>query len=211
MKKIRKVLILSGFFSSLTCFNAFANSYWWVNALGDWGYSVNEENIRDGWYWIDGNHDGTAECYFFQQYSIAMDTTTPDGYQVNILGEWTANSVVQTKPSSEIGSNYISYFAYDFGQATPIVHLNSIPLADNGTPSNKSIGKTFDTAGWNNDRRYYLDNGTYYMNQWAWINGRCYYFDENGVSLTDTVTPDGYQVNGDGQWIENGEVQKKNI
>ena len=37
------------------------------------------------------------------------------------------------------------------------------------------------------------------------------YFDENGVSLTDTVTPDGYQVNGDGQWIENGEVQKKNI
>ena len=63
----------------------------------DWGYSVNEENIRDGWYWIDGNHDGTAECYFFQQYSIAMDTTTPDGYQVNEDGQWIENGEVQKK------------------------------------------------------------------------------------------------------------------
>lgn len=39
---------------------------------------------------------------------------------------------------------------------------------------------------------------------WQWIDGYCYYFNSNGVMLSDTTTPDGYQVNADGQWIEQG-------
>ena len=48
---------------------------------------------------------------------------------------------------------------------------------------------------------------------WHWIDGNydgvgeCYYFGENHYILTDTVTPDGYTVNTDGAWIENGVVQ----
>lgn len=48
---------------------------------------------------------------------------------------------------------------------------------------------------------------------WHWIDGNgdgvgeCYYFGENHYILTDTVTPDGYTVNADGAWIENGVVQ----
>lgn len=48
---------------------------------------------------------------------------------------------------------------------------------------------------------------------WHWIDGNgdgvgeCYYFGENHYILTDTVTSDGYTVNADGAWIENGVVQ----
>ena len=39
---------------------------------------------------------------------------------------------------------------------------------------------------------------------WQWIDGYCYFFDDNGVMFSSTTTPDGYQVNADGQWTEQG-------
>ncbi len=60
---------------------------------------------------------------------------------------------------------------------------------------------------------YDFDNGTYAQNGWQWIDGNqdgtaeCYYFDANGWMLADTTTPDGYRVNGDGAWTENGIVK----
>ena len=36
----------------------------------------------------------------------------------------------------------------------------------------------------------------------------CYYFDKDGWLLTDTTTPDGYQVNADGQWITYGQIRR---
>ena len=52
------------------------------------------------------------------------------------------------------------------------------------------------------------DNGTYPKSQWQWIDGNkdgiaeCYYFDNSGYMLSNTTTPDGYVVNGDGAWTE---------
>lgn len=65
-----------------------------------------------------------------------------------------------------------------------------------------------DSKGW------WWDNGdgTFRKDEWAWIDGdgdgvaECYYFDKEGYLLTDTVTPDGSEVNKDGAWIMNGEV-----
>ncbi|ETP72549.1 hypothetical protein UYO_1478 [Lachnospiraceae bacterium JC7] len=37
---------------------------------------------------------------------------------------------------------------------------------------------------------------------WNWIDGYCYYFDQNGVMAANTFTPDHYFVNKDGQWSE---------
>lgn len=48
---------------------------------------------------------------------------------------------------------------------------------------------------------------------WQWLDenndgiAECYYFDEGGHKLTGTTTPDGYKVNADGAWVENGAVQ----
>lgn len=50
---------------------------------------------------------------------------------------------------------------------------------------------------------------------WQWIDGRCYYFESEsgecpGKMFTDGTTPDGYQVNQDGAWLdENGKIQER--
>ena len=55
--------------------------------------------------------------------------------------------------------------------------------------------------------------GGYPTNAWVWIDGdndgkaECYYFDSVGYMLTNTTTPDGYTVNADGAWTQNGVVQ----
>ena len=35
----------------------------------------------------------------------------------------------------------------------------------------------------------------------------CYYFDNVGYMAAGTTTPDGYSVNSEGQWTENGAVK----
>lgn len=59
------------------------------------------------------------------------------------------------------------------------------------------------------DWKYRNDNGSYAAN-WQWIDGKSYYFDQNGKMFTNTTTPDGYTVNADGAWIMNGVVQIQN-
>ena len=75
-------------------------------------------------------------------------------------------------------------------------------------------------AGWqkNNTGWWYgtnADNSTWHANGWQWVDGNgdgvaeCYYFDGNGYIATNGTTPDGYQVNAEGQWMQNGVVQTK--
>ena len=60
-----------------------------------------------------------------------------------------------------------------------------------------------DAAGW----WYESAGGSYLANQWEWIDGKCYYFGADGYMLTNTTTPDGSAVNGDGAWVVDGKVQ----
>lgn len=62
-------------------------------------------------------------------------------------------------------------------------------------------------AGWvQNDTGWWWDNGdgTWPANEWRWLDGNadgvaeCYYFGADGYMLSNTVTPDGYYVRGDG-------------
>lgn len=62
------------------------------------------------------------------------------------------------------------------------------------------------------------DDGSYPINTWQWIDeendgiAECYYFDETGYLWTnDKLTPDGYQVDKEGMWIENGVLQTKQV
>lgn len=53
---------------------------------------------------------------------------------------------------------------------------------------------------------YQNDDGSYPANCWQWIDGNndgiaeSYYFDQNGWTLSNVVTPDGFMVNADGAW-----------
>lgn len=69
---------------------------WWYD-LGNGQYYTASSSVN-GWQWLDGNTDGIAECYAFDQDGwLYTDTTTPDGYQVNADGAWIENGIVQTK------------------------------------------------------------------------------------------------------------------
>ncbi|SEA61808.1 hypothetical protein SAMN05216349_11926 [Oribacterium sp. KHPX15] len=78
--------------------------------------------------------------------------------------------------------------------------------------ANAGTWKKNNTGWW-----YDYGNGTYPASTWDWIDGNndgvaeCYYFNKKGYLLVDTVSPDGYEVNSDGAWVDNGKVQTKNV
>lgn len=67
----------------------------------------------------------------------------------------------------------------------------------------------------NGQKWYQNEDGSYPQNGWTWIDGdydgvsECFYFDANGYVLTNGVTPDGCEVNWMGEWVVDGEVQRK--
>ena len=85
-------------------------------------------------------------------------------------------------------------------------HLHEI---SDGMLGHMDYGWFFDGQSW-----YFLNtvhNGEFgaYQIGWQWIDGYCYYFDEQGKLLINTITPDGYQVNGEGRWVIDGVEQYK--
>lgn len=73
-----------------------------------------------------------------------------------------------------------------------------------GSPtSTAATGKWVeDGIGW------WYDNGdgTYPVNTWKVINNVYYYFGADGYMLHDTTTPDGYNVDSNGAWIEENAI-----
>lgn len=71
---------------------------WQQNETGWWYDNGDGTYAHTGWYWIDGNNDGVAECYFFDQNGYMMrNAHSGDGFWVNENGAWTVDGVVQTK------------------------------------------------------------------------------------------------------------------
>lgn len=71
---------------------------WKQDSKGWWYQNDNASYPVSQWQWIDGNNDGTAECYYFNSEGYCLiNTTTPDGYTVNGDGAWTINGIIQTK------------------------------------------------------------------------------------------------------------------
>ena len=70
-----------------------------------------------------------------------------------------------------------------------------------------------------NGSKYYLFPGSdgwmgRMLTGWQWIDGYCYYFgtdsgNNEGHLYRNEKTPDGYQVDNEGRWIENGVLQVK--
>lgn len=64
-----------------------------------------------------------------------------------------------------------------------------------------------DNRGW----KYKDDNG-HYSAGWVLDNGKYYYLGNDNYMLSDMVTPDGYYVNGNGEWADKSNTSdKKNI
>ena len=81
----------------------------WVkgNSKNAWWYDLgNGKYYLSSWQWIDGNHDGIAECYCFDENGWMFENTiTPDRFTVNENGAWTVDNIVQTKSANLISQN----------------------------------------------------------------------------------------------------------
>ena len=138
--KIVKLVVVTAVLTSVMATSAFAGT--WQAGTGEnqgkwWYNNGNGSYANNGWQWIDGNGDGTAECYYFDNDGwLLTNTTTPDGYTVNADGAWVENSNIQTKAvasnglESALGSNnstilsdgYYQYYTTDiFDENTQIV------------------------------------------------------------------------------------------
>ncbi len=91
--------------------------WWWQE--DDGSYPVNT------WKWIDGNGDGVAECYCFDNRGyMYSNTVTPDGYTVNVSGAWVSNGSVQEQKVSNQSKQHITedeacQIACDYWNVTP--------------------------------------------------------------------------------------------
>lgn len=86
----------------------YANS--WKQIEEKW-YHFDENGYLDiGWHWVDGNNDGIAECYYFDNSGcLFINGTAPDGSAVNENGAWIQNGVVQTRTTQQNISGNGSY------------------------------------------------------------------------------------------------------
>ena len=162
-------------------------SGWMVNEKG-WWFGTNAANTTwhaNGWQWIDGNNDGVAECYYFDQngYMIA-NGKTPDGYQVNADGQWVVNGAIQKKSSN----------------------TSTTPNEQNG-----SWIQNGSRWQWKNNDGSFRKNGWYWLDGNRDGVAECYYFDANGLMIANGNTPDGYTVNADGAWVSDNKVQTKKL
>lgn len=106
-KKMYSVLLMTIIATMANVTTVFADA---SSVTGKWYYDTkNEETnwwflanygvcLKNNWYWIDGNCDGTEECYYFNENGwLITDGQTPDGKTVNADGALIVNNVVQTK------------------------------------------------------------------------------------------------------------------
>ena len=86
---------------ALLPFTAFSGEWKSGSALNEraWRYENDDGSYAaNGWYWLDGNRDNIAECYYFNADGwMLSETVTPDGYTVNEAGAWTENGIVKTR------------------------------------------------------------------------------------------------------------------
>ncbi len=98
-------------------------------------------------------------------------------------------------------------------------HRKGLILAVTAAASIAAVNPAF-ASGWSQNSQGWwyatsVDGTSWYSNGWQWIDGNgdgiaeCYYFDADGYMLANTITPDGYTVDTNGGWIQNGVIQTR--
>lgn len=108
MRKKNWVLGTALMMSVLTVAPAYAGN--WIqdssrpvneNGISNWWYQNDDGSyLSNGWFWLDGNHDGRAECYYFNENGWMYGSASIDGYMVNENGAWMENGAVQYREVS---------------------------------------------------------------------------------------------------------------
>ena len=97
MKKWKMVLTAAMPLAMALSFPAFAGE--WQEDMNGWRYQNDDGSYcRNGWYWLDGDHDGWAQCYYFGNSEYLLTGYgRADGYEIDRNGAWSVNGVTQVK------------------------------------------------------------------------------------------------------------------
>ena len=152
------------------------------------------------------------------EYTFEVRARAKSGSSLFIHSDWSDRSdsyVVddaQAEKNKELRQQTELYIPQ--GASGPGDAVGAERPAENQTDTGRKIGWNQDNVGW-----WWLDtDGTYPVNQWRYIdnvwyffdqtgymktgwiswNGAWYYCDASGAMLTNTTTPDGYYVDGNG-------------
>lgn len=169
--KRKAFLVLTVLFVLLMPVTSYA---WWdMNVEGYKWILPDGSYAKNGWYWLDVQDNRLECCYYFDENGDNLrNTTTPDGYYVNIDGEWMDGDTVMTR-------------------------LNTVSSEEEYT-NWLCTKRTFPKLVIDGDRiqcKLSEDSGgiKYAKNQWVWIdmNGdwkeELYYFDESGCLLRNAT------------------------
>ena len=106
MRKITAICIGLAVYAA-AAFPVYAGT--WVQDASGWWYRNDDGTYpAGGWQWIDGNGDGTAECYYFYPDGYMAYNNSIDGYHVNDAGQWVVGDRVQKKTVSGAASSVSS-------------------------------------------------------------------------------------------------------
>ena len=68
----------------------------WMQEGKKWWFQKDDGSyVANAWAWIDGDHDGYAECYYFDDSGYMAVNRKIGTYRVNKSGAWTVKGVVQ--------------------------------------------------------------------------------------------------------------------
>ena len=106
MKKWKKFLLTVIPATLSLSFTSLADQ--WYQDMNGWWYGDDAGNnliTEEGWHWIDGDHDGWAECYYFNRHGHVINSTRMvDGYDVDEDGAWTVNGEIQRQAVTVYGA-----------------------------------------------------------------------------------------------------------
>ena len=116
-----------GLASALFGIKAYAGA--WKQDNTGWWYQDDNGGYLTGWQWLDGNGDGTAECYYLYDNGYMAANTEVDGYLLNANGQWTSHDgKLYTKQVSAGGQT--NEPGQTGGTAVQTVKMRKIPYAD---------------------------------------------------------------------------------
>lgn len=102
---LKKTVVLSLILCIWSAIPTYAGQ-WRLDERGWWWENDDGSYPKAQWQWLDGNCDGTSECYYFDGTGyLITDTVAPDGYRVNSDGAWVLNGIVQVKVDGSNGIN----------------------------------------------------------------------------------------------------------
>ena len=96
-KSLFTVLMLAAGMAAAACLPVFAGE-WKQDYVGCWYDNGNGTYPAGTWKWIDSDHNGVAERYYFDENGYCLkDGVTPDGCQVDCDGAWIQDGLVQIR------------------------------------------------------------------------------------------------------------------